>query len=95
MKIAKTALTTTAAAAFAATFAVAPAFAQPGVEAPAAPTQTVQTAGVAQQAEMGQAPIFGLPPVVPAIAIVAATFGLAVAASNSGGNNTPSTPNTR
>ena len=28
-------------------------------------------------------------------AVVAATFGLAIAASNSGGDNTPSTPNTR
>ena len=96
MQFARTALTTAAAAAFATTFGLAPAFAGPEATAPAAEqSQAVQSAGVAQQAEVGQAPIFGLPPVVPTVAVVAATFGLAIAASNSCGDNTPSTPNTR
>ncbi|SFI49585.1 hypothetical protein [Albimonas pacifica] len=91
MKIAKTALTTTAAAAFAASFGIAPAFADAAGQAPAAQTQEVQTAGVAQQAQLSQAPVLGLPAVAAGAAVVAATFGLAIAASNSGGDNTPNT----
>ena len=91
MKIAKTAMTTLAAAAFATTFGLAPFADQSGAAAPAAPA--VKTAGTT--AEVGQAPVLGLPPVVVGVAVVAAAFGLAVAASNSGGDNTPSTPSTR
>ncbi|MDF2235527.1 hypothetical protein P2H44_23475 [Albimonas sp. CAU 1670] len=92
MKIAKTAMTTLAAAALATTFGLAPAFAdQSGAAAPAAPA--VKTGGTT--AEVGQAPVLGLPPVVVGVAVVASAFGLAVAASNSGGDNTPSTPSTR
>lgn len=96
MNIARTALAAVAAAAFATTFGLSPALAGPEVSAPSdlQDPRAVQSAGVAQQAAAGQAPIFGLPSVVPAVAAVAATFGLAIAASNSGGDNATSTPST-
>ncbi|WP_339947396.1 hypothetical protein [uncultured Albimonas sp.] len=54
----------------------------------------VQTAGVAQQAQIGQAPLLGIPPLVLGVVGAAVIIGGAVALSNTGDDNN-STPNTR
>jgi len=67
----------------------APLAAQEASQAPA-----VQTAGVAQQAQLSQAPLLGIPPLVLGVGVAAVVIGGAVAISNSGGDNN-STPGTR
>ena len=60
----------------------------------AAPAPVVKTAGVAQQAQVGQATLLGLPPLVIGVGVTAVVFGAAAAISNAGDDDN-ATPGTR